>query len=537
MSDTPKFYSYHAFLFPFRWEINGDINVKIFIDAIKTAGWEYEAFTISESHKEKHYQNYNEFVYFYEFARDAIYNTKDLNDEHFFANNTCYQFNFKLFDSKYQIKTNGTLYELALNTITLKLYETGIAIISFHMKNNQYPSKQDVKNINDFGRRTYPQYLPLENIRNKLLPDYINITETNLCLIEDFSAYKKTVFNITDNHSPVDLPQFIKNLLGKQFSNKKEKNKIFVDPIIDDRMFTICWYGNTEEAKRLSTVENDYFSGKQYAYKYEIDTFWYEFIFVDSNNATCQSKTMRPELIKNHTYSRWIDYQTLFGITRYSLMILSSDLKTLEYNNADFILTHIQTMYHQLATLTLAQRSSILNFSKRATEISNNDHNISDQVSRLYKDFIQFKNKMLFNEVTAQEQGIEMYQKMIDHMKIMENNSILERMINDLHHYANLEEQKKQTIAETRKADEAQKTNWWISIISLYFLIPTFITGIFGMNIMNTSFIKLHSNNWLWTIYIFCSFGIAAIIHIFLKRQKTKKSKNQKKGNLNVVRF
>jgi len=531
MNDTNPLYSHHIFLFPFRWERDRTIDIKAFIKAIKNVGWEYKAFSIPEPDKANHCQHYNEFVFFYEFARDAIYNTTDDNDKTFYTNNTCYQFNFKVYDSKYQIKTTkrDSPYELKLNAIKLKLYNTGIAILSFHMDNDQYVEMQDIKNINEFGRRTYPQYLPLDAVRDSFLPEFINITETNLCLIEDYSRYKKkTHFDISVNENPADLPQFIKNLLGDQFSNKREDNKIFVDPIIDDRMFTICWYGNNEKMAKLSIFDNDLYYGKNYAYNYETNPFWYEYIFIDAGDATCQSKIMRPELIKKHTYDRWIDYQTIYGITRYSLMALSNNLPTLETQKADFILPHIQTMYFQLASLALAQRASILNFSIRATEISNDNQDLTEQVTTLYKDYIQFKNKMFFNEVTAQEQGIEMYEMLRQHMKIKENNEALEKVINDLHHYANLKEQKEQTIAENRKADETQNTNWLISMISLYFLFPTFITGVFGMNIMNNSFLAWHSEKKMWVIYLLFSFVIAGIIHFILCIRN--KYRQKKKG-------
>ena len=77
-------YSYHAFLFPFRWEKTGRIDINEAREFLETAGWEYTPFAIATE------QDYNEFVYFYEYARDAIYNT----EQEFKPNQTTYHFNY-----------------------------------------------------------------------------------------------------------------------------------------------------------------------------------------------------------------------------------------------------------------------------------------------------------------------------------------------------------------------------------------------------------------------------------------------------------
>ncbi len=505
---TDQLYSYHAFLFPFIWEINQKINLeKIDIEKIKEylrkSGWEDTPFTIE---KEK---DYNQFIYFYEYARDAIYNT----DKNFKNNQTTYNFKYKIDNGKYHIKIQNEKlpYELNIESISLKVYETGVAILCFNMENKKYACKEDIKIINDFGRRIYPQFLPLEKVKESFLSEYIEITGDNLKsknLKEDFKSYENINFDISKNQSPVKLPEFIKELFGENFTNKKdEKNKVFVDPIIDDRMFTICWYGNDDEAEKLTKFQN-----KQYTY--ENDNFWHEFIFIDQDFTTCQSKTMLPELLKKHTYNRWADYNTIYGITRYSFMVLSESFQTLKKNKADFIINHIKTMYHQIAVLTLAQRASILNFSKRITDILNGNYNMpdmSDKISKLHKDYIRFINKMYFNEITAQEQGIEIYDIMLNHMRIKENIKNLNTQIRELHDFAELEEQK-------RKTKEEQKTNKAINkitILSLYLLMPTFVTGFLGLGIIKNKF---------WgVVCVLCSFFIARLIDCFCIGPKKKK--------------
>ncbi|MBF0376401.1 MAG: hypothetical protein HQK72_02855 [Desulfamplus sp.] len=520
MSEEKQLYSYHAFLFPFTWKIDEKIKLETFAKSLEKAHWKYEPYEIKKAEKTQTEKNYSEFVYFYEYARDGIYNT----NKEFKPNQTTYHFNFESYNSKYviKIKDKDTPYELDIESISLKLYETGIAILSFQMDNFKYSNKEDIKKINDYGRRTYPQFLPLDVVRKKFLPEYIDITGLQLDLKEDFSSYENENkdFNISNNQNPADLPKFIKNILGKNFTNNKneKENKVFVNPIIDDRMFVICWYGNNEESERLTK-----FCDNQY--KYEHDDFWYSFIFIDKDDPTSQSKTMLPELLRNHTYNRWAGYNTIYGITRYSFMVLSKN-----DSYAKVIVNHVKTMYHQLVVLTLAQRTSILNFSKRITDISNIENNITKDVSQLHKDYIKFVNKLYFNEITAQDQGIELYDMMLNRMRIKENIKDLAGQIRELHDYAELEEQKKSNEVINK-----------ITKIGLYVMIPTLVTGFFGMNILDKPWICW--SNWLeqfllgqWELCGFESLiplvvglafaGVIDVLYIRQKKNKTEKEAN-----------
>ena len=46
-------------------------------------------------------------------------------------------------------------------------------------------------------------------------------------------------------------------LLGDSFSqDKKSQNKFYIQPILDDRMFVVGWYGNDELSKELRECYN-----------------------------------------------------------------------------------------------------------------------------------------------------------------------------------------------------------------------------------------------------------------------------------------
>ncbi len=111
----------------------------------------------------------------------------------------------------------------------------------------------------------------------------------------------------------------------------------------------------------ISQYNNDALIGKLKLYKecqeyeYETNDFWYKYLFIDCDNKTCQSKHMTKKLITESTYDRWIDWETLFGISRYSFVSITGS----SYGK-NILLRHTQTMYFQMFTLLLAYRATII---------------------------------------------------------------------------------------------------------------------------------------------------------------------------------
>jgi len=136
-------------------------------------------------------------------------------------------------------------------------------------------------------------------------------------------------------------------------------------------------------------------------------------------------------------------------------------------------------MYYKLVELCLVQRASILRFSDEITEISRldpGDKKLPDKVNSLYRQYIRFVNKIYFREVTPQEQGIELYDLLQKHMR-------LDRDVKDLHQ----EIQEVNQYAMQVKEDKRNQILQELTYLATIFLIPTFITGYFGMNILDKS--------------------------------------------------
>lgn len=317
----------------------------------------------------------------------------------------------------------------------------------------------------------------LHNIaKNAILANFLTLKfHGKAPITEDFTRFD----NLEKFKNPKNLnllPSFISDLINTNFDNPNT-----IRPIIDDRMFVIAWYGNND------------FSGSLKCEQYITNPKWYEYVYVDGDGITVHSKKMQTDLITQSTYDRWMDHLygcTLYGVSRYSFVAVT--------NESDFaknvILPHMQTMYFQMFTLLLAYRATIIKFADDIKKATANDNEITQKTKAVYKKYLNFLNKLYFKEITAQDQGIELYNQAMKIMDIEKYMNDLDNEINELHHYANM-------IDEEKRTNSMDK----ISKLGSYFLAPALATGFFGMNIID--FTKISEN------YPWC-YGIGAIVII-----------------------
>jgi hypothetical protein len=279
------------------------------------------------------------------------------------------------------------------------------------------------------------------------------------------------------------LSYTILGLLGNSFytgDREKEKEGIHISPILDDRMFVLCWMADKKRCKTLAK-----YNKKKETYGYVENDDWFKLVFVDTENPSCNSIPMKKKLLTEHNYDRWIGEinSSLFGVTRYSFILLNDNPET-------FVKEHIKTMYFRMVQLVLVQRASILRFSAEAARISKmKGTNITtENISELQRKYIQFINKIFFREITAFEQGIDLYEKITRTMKIERDIKELDQEIEELRHYASLQEEKKHNL-QLRL----------LTILGSLFLIPGFIIGFFGMNIY-TNKLEVDAPGKLWVI-------------------------------------
>lgn len=440
-------YSFHNFMFPFRWKIK-DLGDRTFSEQIDlnniryahTPNWERVTTPDKESESD---DLYNERNYFYEFVHPALYddNTPHTIIRHFERREP------KHGSVTYRIVCGGDMkeYILDVSSINLNLYSTGVGVLSFYLFNNRYPDAADVLSINQYGRRVFPAFIGDVNTRFEIAR-CISFDGLNGVYFEDFSSYTNKV----SSNTPA---AFITKMVHEVAEN------IEMQPVIDDRMFVLSWHKNDAWASKFQNDHTNFIKN---------DEDWYKFVYVDSpGGLSCQNDEMRHELIKNSTYSRWQKYYSLYGISRYSMVYLTNS------SCPSHLTTYFETEYARMAELVFMQRASVLRFSSEITRISNLEDRkgLGARVSSLYKEYIRFENQIYFREVSAQDQGIEMYQLLFKAVNLKEQVEKLDEEIEELYNYVSLR--------EDRRTNRTMSLLTWITTI---FLPVTVVTGYFSMN-------------------------------------------------------
>lgn len=523
--------SYHNFMFPFDFAYgkdNGKINLYQIIRKIENNNWDFiKEFKVNDTPDD--IPNYNEYNYFNEQARHILYvrecikrnrsnceNTECTNENE----NYCFKKSESFYFTKKEAKTYKytiniedyvpSKYTLDVSDISLRIFRHGIGILCFHLENYQYKKIDDILKINQFGRRIYPPFLTYNKRNNKTSSKTSELAIS--ITIENSSPLIKTDFE----NKKSKLEFIIKNLCDCFVETPSiDENKIQINPLLDDRMFVLCWYGNDNFSSDLATESYPNLS-------FHSSDKWYEFLFIDNpGKASCQNSKMKKNLIEKSTYQRWSNYGTLYGITRYSFVCSTSSYESLKNNDALFLIDHMRTMYYQMLVLTFVQRISILRFKKRIKNaLENND---TDKFEKIHNQYLSFINRICLSEVTHQEQGIEMYNMMRDIMGINESSKELKEEIQELFN-----------LAQYKKSEEANKkndeTNEKLNLI-------TVVGGIIGVSSLLVSLMDLKKDSALsiFLIILFTGLTIGASIRTWKFFEKNfkilEKIKNlEKKG-------
>jgi len=443
-------HSYHIFMFPFL--IRNQEN----LPEIDESHWIHKTFRLDSK------ENYNEYIYFHPFVRDILYEIPtDARGEN---DSVSRYYEYEKERGDYIIEVQEKTYTLDLDGIALRLFKNGVGILSFHLKNTRYRIFEDLLKINDFGRRIFPQFLGnglVAGTKNSLLAESLTLAfEGEEPIRECFDRYASLDKIEKIPNRGIRLPNFIERLLGEAFGPEQSKK---IEPIIDDRMFTLCHYMNDAVSQRLTRYDEN---EKRYAYECSQD--WHRFVFIDGTSSTCQNRAMLEDLLSKATYPRWSDYSTLFGITRYSFMLLTGNNEFAK----NVLNLHLRTMYYQMATLLLAYRAMILVFSHRVTSALDD----ADTVRSLQKSYLEFTNRIYFKELTPQEQGIGLFDLARNQMRLDDHLRELDHDINELNSFKQMELDR-----------EINDQGLTLNRIAAIFLPPSLLAGIFGMNIVDFS--------------------------------------------------
>ncbi len=426
MKDIKKPYSYHTFFFPFLW-YNGrkKLTRKTFTKCLNSDNWIFE--DLSDVSVSRTDGLYNQYHYFNAAARNAIYSGSE-NDAVVWN----YRFNMPGSagnKSKYVIRKDSSVINLPINSIRLKLFNTGIGIIIFELENYEYADVASINRINDYGRRIYMPYSDGGDCGS--CADEISLVYGDTVITTGKLTGRPETFRSTRIAEP--LLYLLQN--GKYSvttdEKKADRHTFLIEPVIDDRMFVACYCTNKEFTDSISEWKD----GK-YGYMYDAETkkpgddnnraaALYKMMFVDGSFLTCRSRHMLAEMLgKKHIYDRWIEMGgNVIGITEYSMINVTAGV-----DGDDFLARNFLTEYVEMIILTLAQRATLLAFERMISDSALGKQNIKE----IHKSYLLFQSQLLLKEVTPQQQGIELYRMLLDNMFIFEQTAEIEKQINSL---------------------------------------------------------------------------------------------------------
>lgn len=510
---THFMYSYHIFYFPFKWakkDVTEGTMTQLTdfsqIRFLNNGKWVRPAVAESqENDGNKTDKNnvsldaqvlYNEKNYYFRFVHDVLYDSGDGNDNlvmHFERKEPQEK------DVRYLIKVSGREkpYSLKVDAININLYKTGVGMMSFYLRNDDESQcdTRDILNINQYGRRILPPFWSEVNAEKRQeLSEYLEISglDTEISK-EDFKSYT------------VDEPWTATSMLDSLL--KDLTDNLTLTPVIDDRMFVMSLYKN-DDMSRLSLSAADAYCNPSSP----ISEFWYKYLFVDTGWPTCQNDEMMRDLLRTHTYLRWQKWNSLYGVSRYSFVYLTNS------GVPSYLVDYFMTTYARMMEIALVQRASVLCFSNEVTILTKRRNwtleKLSEHVDSLNEEYIRFINRMYFNELTSQDQGVELYGLIRQNLDIDSYVEELKDEIEKLHDTISFK-------VERSRNEKAETLNFMAAIL----LPVSIVTGFWSMNMSLFCNVK---SNWL-------SFAIAVglmilglAFSIFLIRRRP--LKNRRRG-------
>lgn len=348
---------------------------------------------------------YNTMQYYYPEVQQIIFD--QIVQKNSKENRKVSNYELKFEEAKYCINTIDDNYELELDKVKLAVYPMGVAILTFIAVNTKYETMDAILKINQRGRRVKWPFVGIDENENEidfnlsesnLVADQlkINFEVSNLDNIDGKIKFNKEIDKkASDKIYVLPINNIISELLGNKFQLKNKKvnynsvGEIDYDLVIDDRMYVVSSCFNKKIYRNISKSKNS--------------NYWYKYIFVDENGESDLNEEFIRKLVEKHTYSRWKAHR--FGISNYSFVCIG-DVNGFNENVVD---NHITGMYYEMAVIHLMQKASLQKFSEELARCTDLKEFLEIQEKYLY-----FIDNYCFEYLTAQEQGIELFNMVKD---------------------------------------------------------------------------------------------------------------------------
>lgn len=401
--------SYHTFIFPFTWGV-GDIKRREFIDIVNKT----ENFVTDNKSESMLLGNY-----FTKSARRAIYNEHESDTDEPVWNYILKP--EKLNGAKFIVsgteKDITRNYELELNAIRFKIFNTGAAALVYEVKNTRYNEYNDILKINNWGSRLFTQFVGVDI-------DIKNLTDDKIQFEMPYKS--KFILNGEDYENHISFLFSDKITINK--ANSLNGKKLYINPILDERMFVCCLLKDDEFMSRAAEYKNgnyDYITSStdtEILAEDNVARKLHELTFVDFSGVTCKSKNVLKETMQNHIYERWIENGNIYGASSKALISVAKE------SVPDFTINSFLSYYVEIAILVLMQRTTLMQFEEELGAVIANKTN--HKIANVQENYIKFNAQFLLREISAKPQAIELYALLKDCLYIDVHRNEIEKQIN-----------------------------------------------------------------------------------------------------------
>lgn len=523
-------YSYHMFLFPFTWEAKNNkiFSNRDFAEIFETASadnqWQRirdnetflrDGIALVDAEARNYYSAYQ---FFNEAARSVVFDESQ-ND---------IVTSFKLKDTfldpqntEYIITLKDQVLKLAVTGIYLKIFNTGIAVFYMDCENREHRSLEQVKLINEYGRRVSLSFWPREEDGYKKCADRLSIERDGEVLAgNDFKGFIHEAAGGKKRVSLEYISTVIRDLLNKNGKNiafraKKpdNSNEIQIRPILDGRMFVSCCIADADVADQMKAgfcEENNTFSEEQQRNLVELMNIDLE------GNCSYVNPKERQQFLEDHLYYAEFSGKNgkLLGMTEQACVKIIEPVydRTGILENRFEIDDH-NHMYNQIILMVVAQRMAIANFQQEIAKISCGIECSAkkvksaqiQQIMELQERYVAFQSQFLLYEVTAQREGTYIYNKIRQVLHIEEENEALSSRLSGVYELANI--------------NQGYGFNKGALVLSLVALVFTFFSALNDANSLGAIHLAGYAGYALVAIeVILCLLIIIYILKIKYKR-------------------
>ncbi len=545
--EEKRIYSYHTFLYPFY--IDG-FDEKEFEKGLKK---NCEVVYVDGITGSDLFAEQNSYQYFFPQIRKILFEKSD--EKSVIGHYRVKGINNG--DYVYCIDDSDKTFVLPLTEIKVDISkDLKIGVIRFEMKyyGEKIPAEDkneklfcDALRINDIGRRLFSP---------SLKDDEIIMTAKKISIIKREQKKEqpssKNLINTDDKQEKIDFEitfpteQFSTEIIAIEKLLFGDGSKMKTVSILDDRMFTMSLVKDTA---RVDGIKNGQFDKNkdswplQFHYptyirarrmiknerseinKKEQKEKLYEFFFVDSpGECSCKEERLLDKALEEHSYNRWLDYSTVYGLSEYSFVMLTTE------DVPNHLVDAFLTTYVNMSELVLLQRAALVRLDIDASKAVPDDDFMIENIKELQKNNMFFENNIYAEEVTFQQQGIEIYDMLKKFLRIKVLKGEVEKKINNLKGYISTQrENRNKDIQETISnfAFLSLLTDVFIMFIkselSKHVVLSVCLLALLGINLLGLKLLcsairnrKLYDRNLRFTTAVYLFIIIANALY-FLK--------------------